>query len=395
MYVKGVNLGNWLVLEKWMSPGLFEGTAAEDEYSLPAQLPKEVYEARIKIHRSEYITERDFSRIKAMDLEAVRIPVPYFIFGDRPPFLGCIEELDKAFNWAERYGLQVLIDLHTAPDSQNGFDNGGICGVCKWSLEPKEVEFELSVLERLAIRYGNRPELWGIEVLNEPVLEDMWEIAEVSKRYPPKDPEKAKGSKGISPEFIRQFYLDAYERMRKHMAEDKYIVIHDAFHLKMWKDFMQESRYKNVVLDTHQYLTVAEMMGCGQTLEDYLQTIQSWGEDIAEMQKYFPVICGEWCLANSAAIGYDTKGGQTILNGLKNESREDVNSEKKKEIYRQLGKAQLSAWKKGSGYFYWSYKLLIDTVNEKEWAGWDCWDFGRCVDFGWFPSEESTSEEKK
>src|SRR5699024_4479297 len=136
-------------------------------------------------------------------------------------------------------------------------------------------------------------------------------------------------------------------RMRKHMAEDKYIVIHDAFHLKMWKDFMQESRYKNVVLDTHQYLTVAEMMGCGQTLEDYLQTIQSWGEDIAEMQKYFPVICGEWCLANSAAIGYDTKGGQTILNGLKNESREDVNSEKKKEIYRQLGKAQLSAWKKG------------------------------------------------
>ena len=31
MYVKGVNLGNWLVLEKWMSPGLFDGTTAEDE----------------------------------------------------------------------------------------------------------------------------------------------------------------------------------------------------------------------------------------------------------------------------------------------------------------------------------------------------------------------------
>ena len=26
MKVKGVNLGNWLVLEKWMSPALFEGT---------------------------------------------------------------------------------------------------------------------------------------------------------------------------------------------------------------------------------------------------------------------------------------------------------------------------------------------------------------------------------
>ena len=114
MKVKGVNLGNWLVLEKWMSPALFAGTTAEDEYYLPRQLSKEVYEARIKIHRSEYITERDFVTIKSMGMEAVRIPVPYFIFGDREPFIGCIEELDKAFNWAEAYGLQILIDLHTA-----------------------------------------------------------------------------------------------------------------------------------------------------------------------------------------------------------------------------------------------------------------------------------------
>ena len=31
MKVKGVNLGNWLVLEKWMSSELFHGTEAEDE----------------------------------------------------------------------------------------------------------------------------------------------------------------------------------------------------------------------------------------------------------------------------------------------------------------------------------------------------------------------------
>ena len=87
----------------------------------------------------------------------MRILVPYFIFGDREPFIGCIEELDKAFNWAEKYGLQILIDLHTAPDSQNGFDNGGISGVCKWSQEPDEVEFELTVLERLSTMPAHRP----------------------------------------------------------------------------------------------------------------------------------------------------------------------------------------------------------------------------------------------
>ncbi len=108
MEIKGVNLGNWLVLEKWMSPALFDGTTAEDEYYLPRQLSPEVYEARIKIHRSEYITERDFAIIKRMGMNAVRIPVPYFIFGDRPPFLGCVEELDKAFSWAEKYDLKIL-----------------------------------------------------------------------------------------------------------------------------------------------------------------------------------------------------------------------------------------------------------------------------------------------
>lgn len=61
MYIKGVNLGNWLVLEKWMSPGLFAEPTAEDEYYLPTQLPREVYEARIKTHRAEYI-RRGISR---------------------------------------------------------------------------------------------------------------------------------------------------------------------------------------------------------------------------------------------------------------------------------------------------------------------------------------------
>ena len=108
MNLKGVNLGNWLVLEKWMSPALFEGTTAEDEYYLPRHLSKEVYEARIGIHRAEYITERDFVAIRAMGMEAVRIPVPYFIFGDRAPFIGCVKELDKAFCWAERDRKSVV-----------------------------------------------------------------------------------------------------------------------------------------------------------------------------------------------------------------------------------------------------------------------------------------------
>ncbi len=388
MHIKGVNLGNWLVLEKWMSPAVFEGTDAEDEYWLPEQLSREVYEARIRIHRSEYITERDFVTIRKMGMEAVRIPVPYFVFGDREPFIGCVEELDKAFNWAEKYDLKILLDLHTAPLGQNGFDNGGICGVCRWSKSPEEVEFVLHVLERLADRYGNRKGLWGIEVLNEPITERAWKLFDVTNRYPAKDQKMAEGSGPNTLEFLRGFYLNAYDRIRKYLPEEKYVVIHDGFELLAWKDFMQEEKYVNVVLDTHQYLMMAESDGCPQELDSYLTYIREhYEKEIREMEAYFPVICGEWCLFNSLACGCDTKGGQSVLNGVEGSEKETFSDEEKREIYLAVARAQLNAWNQGSGYFYWSYKLLTDTVNEPGWIGWDSWDFGRCMDFGWFPEQ--------
>ena len=259
--INGVNLGNWLVLEKWMSPALFDGTTAEDECYLAHQLSPEMFEMRVKIHRSEYITERDFAYIAHMGMNSVRIPIPYFIFGDRPPFVGCIDELDRAFSWAEKYGLSILLDLHTVPMSQNGFDNGGISGVCKWSQMSEEVDFVLDVLERLAQRYGKRKGLLGIQPVNEPLTDAAWDMFDISNRYAPVDPELAKGSAPITLKFLRDFYTKAYDRIRKHMDGDKYVVFHDGFQLHAWKDFFQNGNFRNVILDTHQYLMMAESPG--------------------------------------------------------------------------------------------------------------------------------------
>ena len=157
----GTNLGNWLVLEKWMQPFIFKGTGAEDETWLNRNVPQEKLWPMMKEHRDTYVTEEDFQNIASHGLNTVRIPVPYFIFGNREPYSGCIEYLDKAFDWAGKYGLKVLVDLHTAPGGQNSYDNGGIEGVCKWSQQPDEVEFVLTVLERLAMRYRDREELFG------------------------------------------------------------------------------------------------------------------------------------------------------------------------------------------------------------------------------------------
>ena len=51
--IRGVNFGNWLVLEKWMHPELFAGTTAEDEDELCRQLPREELVRRLTEHRED------------------------------------------------------------------------------------------------------------------------------------------------------------------------------------------------------------------------------------------------------------------------------------------------------------------------------------------------------
>ena len=80
-----------------------------------------------------------------------------------------------------------------------------------------------------------------------------------------------------------------------------------------------------------------------------------------------------------------------VMEAAETELAEDaleLTEDEKKVIYTELDRAQKEAWAEGAGYFYWSYKLLTDTVNTGDaWKGWDAWDLGRCVDFGWFEKE--------
>jgi hypothetical protein len=55
----------------------------------------------------------------------------------------------------------------------------------------------------------------------------------------------------------------------------------------------------------------------------------------------------------------------------------------KRDIYQQLGQAQMRAWNQSAGFFYWNYKLLLDTVHGPNWKGWDAWDLGKSADQGW------------
>lgn len=373
--INGTNLGNWLVLEHWMSPHIFEGTDTEDEIWLGRVLSQEELAARLKKHRDTYVTEEDFAAIAQKGLNLVRIPVPYFIFGDRPPYPGCVEYLDKAFDWAEKYGLKIMIDLHTVPGSQNGYDNGGLTGVCKWCKNPEEVDFAITVLDRLAARYAERTGLYGIQVLNEPISWLVYVTAPSTGKA--RDKEEAKGSGHVPTSFLKSFYQRAYTTLRSHLTEDKVVVFHDGFRLGSWGNFFVKSGMKNVLLDTHIYVFA---------MENFVPIARPWVYKlyvgfqrclIAKAQKYTPVVVGEWCICNKYAE-----------NAVKVEADPEKAESLRKKRYREIAAMQMDAWNGTAGQIYWNYQLRRDRSEPMD-ASWkESWDLSRCWRNGWLAAEE-------
>lgn len=377
--IKGVNLGNWLVLEKWMLPEMFEGTGAEDEIWLNRKMNPAELKEKMKEHRDTFITEQDFAFIKEQGIWLLRIPVPYFIFGDRPPFNGCVEYLDKAFDWAEKYGLQILIDLHTVPGSQNGYDNGGLTGVCKWCKNPEEVEFALTVLERLAKRYGQRQGLYGIEVLNEPISFLVYATAPSTGKAV--DKEEAKGSGYVPLPFLENFYRNAYRRLRKILPENKTIVFHDGFRLRHWGKFFRKEHMKNVVLDTHIYIFAMESFVPIHMPWVYQIYIKSQQRLIERIQRDVPVVVGEWCICNKYAE--KAVSGKSAEESSDRSAQADAQDELRKKRYLEIAAMQLQAWESGAGWIYWSYQFKPNRKEPLDEKWKESWDFSRCVENGW------------
>lgn len=352
--IRGVNLGNWLVLEKWMSPELFAGVEAEDETDLCAKLPRAELMRRLKEHRDTYITLEDFKWIAARGVNVIRLPVPHFVFDDCEPYVGCVEYVDKAFGWAKEAGVRILIDLHTARDCQNGFDNGGICGVCKWHTKPENIQHTVDLLEKLAGRYGDLDALFGIELLNEPVSEEVFQFSQ--KRYSFGDDKRGEGSSFVPLTVLYDFYKRGYRAIRKHMGEDKVVMFHDGFRPNAWYDFMADPELKNVMMDTHIYLAMSPLDPAATAADNMKLVFEKYAKQVALMQSRFPTVVGEWCLAH--------KNDQAVTDTQKALS------------HRLVADAQLSVWEQCAGYFFWSYKLLSKPLG---------WDFIECVEKGYLP----------
>jgi len=76
---------------------------------------------------------------------------------------GALEECDKALEACEKYGIKVLVDLHTPPGGRVGG------GVCRMFQEKRYQDKLIEVWDKIARRYKGRKVVYAYDLLNEAV----------------------------------------------------------------------------------------------------------------------------------------------------------------------------------------------------------------------------------
>jgi glucan 1,3-beta-glucosidase len=177
--IRGVNLGGWLSLEPFITPSIFDAAGkAADEWSLCATLGPQKCAEVLENHYATFITEKDFKDIADAGLDHIRIPFSYWavevLEGDKYLLGVSWRFLLRGIEWARKYGLRVKLDLHGLPGSQNGWNHSGRSSKINWISGPDgavNAQRSLAIHDKLSKffaqdRYKNVIAFYGLA--NEP-----------------------------------------------------------------------------------------------------------------------------------------------------------------------------------------------------------------------------------
>ena len=166
------------------------------------------------------IVEEDFKEMQSFGVNFLRLPLGYWHVLDMPESPdGPANEaarmanlshimpdssyytpyIDKIFEYAQKYGIQVLLDLHGAPGSQSGESNTGCSfkyngeGNTYWASDKNRLWTEKAVVKLATICRDKGDSCYGVELLNEPAF--PWG--------------------GISRDYLKDFYRSAITASRE------------------------------------------------------------------------------------------------------------------------------------------------------------------------------------
>jgi hypothetical protein len=196
------------------------------------------------------------------------------------------------------------------------------------------VDHTLELVEWISKRYCRRPNLLGIQLLNEPAA---WTVP-----LP----------------VLRNFYEQGYRIVREH-SQTAFVVIGSRVGgaLNEWQDFMLGTEFFNVILDMHFYQVHDKARFGGMTSADHFRFARHKRLDEIRRLNQHPnlkVLVGEWsaCLPRVAEPNDDD--------------------------YAQFAHEQLRSYSEASaGWFFWNFKIDRD--------GYRHWDFEKAIIAGFLP----------
>jgi len=362
--IRGVNIGGWLILEEWMNPDIFSSTDAVDQWTFD-----EIANANASLHEHwlTYFTEADVNKIASWGINALRIPIGYWAYNntETPYIKGTDWYLEQAIGWARNAGLKVLVDCHGSPGSQNvscytlnlltatdnpqGFDNSGHEGNVSWQSVPN-LETSIKVLETMTEKYGSMEYadvVFGIELVNEPISWDQNNFTTT-----------------------QTWAQEAYKAVKsKATNENLMVIMHDGFMgPASWEQVgaalngnATKSQAK-FAIDVHLYQNQVALDST-LTQPQHIEMACNWTQsEFLPASSPLPVIVGEFSAQTNICANPD---GSTVAGSICYESgcqcSANVNITEWKEpliqATRKFVEAEMEAFEHSSaGWFIWSYK---------------------------------------
>lgn len=232
------------MLEPWITPSIFDNANRGrpqrdivDEFTLGQKLGRDAAGSILRKHWDSWVTWQDFNRIKQAGFNIVRIPIGFWAYDTfgTPYVQGARDYIDAAVDWSRGLGLKIVIDLHGAPGSQNGYDNSGQRMDRPQWQSGQTVQQTLQVLKTISQKYAQtryQDVIVGIQLLNEPAL------------Y----------MDHLSFDVTKKFFRDGFNQVRQ--VSDTPVILHDGFKPpREWNGFLtpSDNNAQNVAIDHHEY----------------------------------------------------------------------------------------------------------------------------------------------
>jgi endoglucanase len=175
--LRGVNLGGWFVMEKWMAP--LDSGSLPDTYAVIQELDTRFGVAKeqslIKTYQTNWITVTDLDDIRDAGFNVVRVPVwwgQFYPLGDISDAgwrADAFERLDWLVAKCAARGLYVIIDMHGVVGGQSLSDDTGQAGRNTYWTDGNAQGNTATMWRQIANHFKGNPTIAGYDLINEPI----------------------------------------------------------------------------------------------------------------------------------------------------------------------------------------------------------------------------------